>query len=52
MIEDFSFLLRCPECEAIFWPENGILMRLGTIPQETCFKCLEVQQQFAQVKTC
>ena len=45
MIEDFSFMLRCPDCDAVFWPENKILMRLGFIPQEACEKCGEIQRR-------
>lgn len=46
MIEDFTFLLRCPECDAIFWPQDGRLMRAGTIPQTDCEKCLKIQNKF------
>ena len=43
MIEDFSFLLECPSCDAVFWPQNNILMRAGTTPQADCKKCLAIQ---------
>jgi len=48
MIEDFTFLIKCPVCDAIFWPENGKLMRASTTPQEDCSKCLQLQQRFKE----
>jgi hypothetical protein len=43
-MDDFSFLLECPLCDASFWPMNNMLMRAGHIPQEDCPKCLDIQK--------
>jgi len=43
-MDDFSFLFECPECGAMFWPQNKLLMRACTIPQDDCQKCLEIQE--------
>ena len=48
MIDDFTFLIKCPLCDAIFWPEHGKLMRASTTPQEDCSKCLQLQKKFKE----
>ena len=38
----------CPVCDAIFWPQDGKLMRASTTPQEDCSKCLQLQKKFKE----
>jgi len=45
--DDFQFVMTCPHCDAMFWPQNQVLMRAGTVPQEDCETCLKLQEMMA-----
>lgn len=48
MIEDFTFLIKCHICDAIFWPQDGKLMRASTVHQDDCSKCQQLQMKFKE----
>jgi len=45
--DDFAFMFECPNCDAMFWPQNQMLMRAGTVAQEDCETCLKLQKIMA-----